>query len=208
MNKAPEHYRPFNIKHAKAGAPYGLVGGAPVTILKWDARYPNRPLLGVYGNNDQAIGWDQFGRGGFGSDNELVMLPLGMCEGKPVFVGDKLIDKTWVAGDPEFTVEAGISYEWMRCTWPRPKPQYPETRITADDICKLGSTLAESNYGECIKLANASIAKALENGDVVLPSMLEKLADAIAEDCDLRMRSSIYTPINLAAIIKRVKEGK
>lgn len=207
MSKAPEHFRPFDIEQAKAGAPYGCIDQKnTVEIFK----YADHAIFGTikFKNEPEiAITWKTNGKVAPALDADLVMLPLGMCEGKPVFVGDTLLDEHFPAGYQEFTVMAGVNYDGLsHCKWPRPEPEYPETRITADDICKLGSTLAESNYAECIKLANASIAKAIENGDVVPASMIEKLADAIAGDCDLRMRSSTYTPINLAAIIKRVKE--
>lgn len=61
MTTPQKHTRPFNLEHARAGAPYCCRDGHEATVLKWDARYPGRPILGMKGPTDQAMGWNADG---------------------------------------------------------------------------------------------------------------------------------------------------
>lgn len=101
-------------------------------MLKWDCRNTDYPLLGVSGDDDRPETWSANGR--FEEDKidherDLVMLPLGEIDGKPVFVGDALNDKevgTYFAQPTE--------RDFSDCTWPAPARQYPVTGMSARDL--------------------------------------------------------------------------
>lgn len=192
--KAPEHYRPFNIEQAKAGAPYGCINGQEATILKWDARFPNRPLLGIYSRQDCAIGWSNTGESALAlnSGTDLIMLPLGMCEGKPVFYGDELNN---VQGK-KFTAKIETSL-YENCTWPRAEPEYPKTRMTAEERWNSiksagiqsfnigtgrneGSDRLEHSPGDVTEaIANAAIAHAIQSGDIFTKDEISRQVEMI-----------------------------
>lgn len=176
MSKS-EFSKPFNIEHAKAGAPFGTKCGRKMEIFKYDypmsgATYEPIILGAVYKSDDNAIVtyWDQDGRwfcGGPADVGILVMLPLGMCEGKPVFVGDKLEISAMNTWQPH--VARTDSRGFKNCRWPVPAPVYPVTRMTDGDL----STEYNKNIGTQIDglrdVATAAIARAIEDGDMVLP---------------------------------------
>jgi hypothetical protein len=207
----PEHTKPFDLEAAKAGAPYCCRDGQAATILKWDGRSADYPLIGVYTEHDDTNSWTMAGgefNSGSASDCDLVMIPLGMCEGKPVWWGDKLLDGR---GD-EFTAPAdNPGLDWSVCTWPKPAPQYPQTRMTN---MELSSIFADSGFST--RVADAVIARAIEDGDVVPTTMLEKVAVTVRNRCALGcvdyengfdLERGIGR-IDLDAIIKAVREGK
>lgn len=205
------HTKPFNLEHAKEGAPYGLVCGEEVTILKWDARYENRPLLGVYGKNDRAIGWDASGSGGsFGPGYDLVMLPLGYCERKPVFVGDELIDPAWEGDDKNFIIRAGHipGYAFDRCEWPKPAPTYPQTRMITEQLVSQFMTSAPI-INDVTDLANAAIARAIEDGDVFtddqVSALIEEIGNVINENNDVYKIRHEFALINISSVLKGAK---
>lgn len=51
----------------------------------------------------------------------------------------------------------------------RIKPSAPVTRMTAEDFCQLGDEFGDMSSSACKTIANAAIARALADGDVVLP---------------------------------------
>jgi hypothetical protein len=179
MNK-PEHTRPFNLEHAKAGAPYCCRDGREATVFKWDCRHDEKRLAGIAGPLDVIAAWHASGRFG-DQENEttydLVMTPLGMVDGKPVFVGDELIlDGAKVRACP-----CNTSPEIECCTWPAPAPVYPETRMSYDEIweeirkavpCQfsIGVSNAGAPYGPkdvALSIANAALRHAIDAGQVV-----------------------------------------
>jgi hypothetical protein len=91
----PEHTKPFNAEHAKAGAPFAQRNGLAARIGIWDA-IGSYPLAGVKSCTNEievASSWTNdghFHKTGPLYENDLIMLPLGYCEGKPVFVGETL----------------------------------------------------------------------------------------------------------------------
>jgi len=208
----PEHTKPFDLEAAKAGAPYCCRDGQPATILKWDGRHAGYPLIGIYGEEDATMDWATDGRYGNSARNhlDLVMTPLGMCEGKPVWWGDWIVD----GQGQEFTAPAiNPGLDWSCCRWPNHAPQYPQTRMTDDEMLRIVHSIrAGSSSLTRGALANAAIARAIEDGDVVPAAMLEKVAIAVRNECfekvaRLDSKSGIYR-IDLAAIIKAVREGK
>lgn len=222
MSKAPEHYKPFNIEQAKAGAPFGCKNGAKPTVSLWR----HDAMIGYVEGDGYAcaMAWDNNGdakRDEWGRDFDLVMLPLGMCEGKPVFVGDKL-----------HSLHDGEIYEaqigWYRemdasiWQWPRPEPEYPKTRFTENERReKLVSAFPEKAFFQCIDttnaaldrgteaLATAAIARAIQDGDVVPVGMLEKVASLVYDlhGCCECIGFEVKEK-HIASIIKRVKAGE
>lgn len=123
MNKAPEHYRPFDLKQAQAGAPYGLTSGSPVRIVCWDRKVfgsslpiiilkqeSNGAEVALSPNYDGTIGW---------SDDKLVMLPLFMLDGKPVFTGDRLLQTSAHPPFHKYEIRANPGIiGWGKLSWP------------------------------------------------------------------------------------------
>lgn len=218
MSKAPEHFRPFNIEQAKAGAPIGCRGGfSVVQIVKFDAKKARYPVIGVvdYGaEGEVAISWCANGahvNTGAEHHLDLVMLPLGMCEGKPVFVGDKLEQRdrhneSWVALDAQVGHKDFEDSRWLS--------PYPKTRVAKHVLAEFFST-TKPYADDCVDLANYAIASAIQDGDVVPAAMLDAVAknvrDKICRQVGMISEFEGYEPFGdefLAAIIKRVKEGK
>lgn len=92
-----DHCRPFNLEHAKDGAPYCQRSGRAARIGIWDSNNPDGyTLAGVRTNDDESEyseSWDSKGKFHLGHDSgiDLVMLPIGYCQGKPVHFGDILV---------------------------------------------------------------------------------------------------------------------
>lgn len=166
---APLHSRPFMLEHARVGAPYACKDGSKATILKWDLRGTN-PLTGFIESDsetDLVCRWDEEGTtyGGASKHGNLVMLPLGYIDGKPVFVGDEVetnslsIDGSWETvavkpGDHGFTT----------CRWPAPTKMYPT--LTRSDIDMLKDWCGPDWQ---VNFANAALRHAIDAGQVVLP---------------------------------------
>lgn len=108
-----EHYREFNIDHAKKGAPVGLLSGKPLHILTWDMN--DSTIVGLVTINSKEY-IEYFTYQGkdpaeetcraYGLEDKdceeyekLVMVPLFFCQEKPVFSDDKL----WWHNDARFT---------------------------------------------------------------------------------------------------------
>ena len=124
----PEHTKPFCLEDAKAGALYCQENSYPALIGIWEGRGA-ADLIGEYESTSGGwypASWRKDGSSLTSSCGRLVMLPLGYCEGKPVFVGDELVD-----GDgrpytcpPNFTKPT-----FEDCTWPRKEPVMPNLTL-------------------------------------------------------------------------------
>lgn len=109
-------------------------------------------------------------------------------------------------------------------------PKYPQTKMNGEELfdafydvlghkCTLSLVAAPGVHlvvdDGFIGIANAAIARAIEDGDVVPADMLEKVAVAVRAELVAQVArystgcsTYINGEIDLAAIIKRVKEGK
>lgn len=222
----PEFTKPFDIISAKAGAPYCCASGDEATIIKWDGRQPGYPIIGITSNEDIPCVWSAVGIGSYACD-QLVMLPLGMIDGKPVFVGDKYLGHA----DTECVAGPGMSSDWSGCKWPAPARAYPVTQMTGGQLRsryneEMGGPVSEV----MIRVANAALRHACDAGQVVdLGYHTEEMsrsflmgADTAHERGDARdmaialavwnacrrkllPESERMQDINLAAIIARVK---
>lgn len=172
----PSHTRPFNAEHARAGAPYATRGGLDATILKWDGRSKESPLIGVYGPNDASNDWgfDGFSHavGHTKNDYDLVMTPLGMIDGKPVFVGDTIKSTDCMPTPAAVGMNFGNGSTWR---WPAPAPVYPETKMTDEELQiafngNRFSGLFPPPFDWCARfLANAALRHAIDAGQLVEP---------------------------------------
>ena len=189
----PEFSKPFNISDTKVGAPYCCRDGQQAEILKWDCNHKCFPLIGVVCENTYHYPESWTISGEQASDEELerrpgrdlVMLPIGMCQSKPVFMGDELVTRVGV----NFVVEAKhIGDLDEENTWPVPELDYPTTQMKLEDF---DAALSKSGSHECISaraacaIANAALRHAIDAGQVVLPSaavsddLLMKVAKAV-----------------------------
>ncbi|MCY0910908.1 hypothetical protein [Massilia antarctica] len=165
----PEHTRPFSLEHARAGAPYRCRDTQEATVYKWDGRDTKYPLVGCIGANDQPVSWRANGQraGGVECTLDLVMTPLGFIDGKPVFVGDVLIDPS---GTP-FVPGPSNSGHLAGCIWPASAPVYPETSVSYQELSLVAlnanSTPLYASASQLHAIANAAIRRVIDDGQVV-----------------------------------------
>lgn len=197
-----EHFKPFDLNLAKQGAP---VGAAAERITIEILKYTDHLVIGTiaYGTtHENAMSWKHDGVSNLGPESDLVMLPLGYCEGKPVFVGDELIDKEdghKVAATPLWKNMDGTLWKW-----PKPEPKYPETRMTWDDLCEhyflYGKTIEETmetwSSASSKNLANEAIKHAIQCGDVFTKQQVTAVLEELRNIC-LRHAN----PLNIRDIV-------
>lgn len=163
--------KPFNIEHAKAGAPVRLSDGTElVRIIATDARggYPVIALIG-FSTHDAAQCFDAEGNplvaySGKGEPDwlpgvRLVMAPLGQVEGREVYMGDTLLQPS---GDP-YHVNTTLVPPGL--TWPR---KYPVTRMTPSEFA-IHHSDEHSILQMFESVANAAIAHGIEHGYLAEP---------------------------------------
>lgn len=171
----PEHTKPFHFDHAKAGAPYGTATGMPVEILKWDMQGNVHSILAIVGDRQECARYTRLGTNGSYAD--LVMLPLGMVEGKPVFVGDQLQnskDGTIQEARRHWGVEL---IDWSEWNWPKLAKEYPKTRMSQAALSgAMNSSPRGMAIGHCLEcVVNNAIARAIDDGDVFTREQLDKV---------------------------------
>lgn len=136
-NDFPIHTRPFDYDAAKTGAPVVLECGFPLTIYKWDCNNSERPIVGIYGQDDRIGAWHRDGSCAMVPHSRLglLMAPIGYLDGKPVFVGDSIVDEH---GD--------VHKAWAQCQfpgkwrWPALPKSYPVTAMTDDELFKAANS--------------------------------------------------------------------
>jgi hypothetical protein len=120
-----EHTKEFNVQHAKAGAPYAQRNGLAARIGIWNSNHPNGTMLvgtQTIQGYEHSCSWEANGNNPNGTkSNDLVMLPLGYCEDKPVFVGDELEQ---INGDLGWAVGAAFN-NFTNLRWKRTTPVIP-----------------------------------------------------------------------------------
>lgn len=173
----PLHSKPFDLGAAKAGAPFCGANGEAVRVLIWDRKHPTHPILAIEEDGDQeAVAFAKDGSTAHNYDSivrQLVMLPLGLIDDKPVFVGDEIELKLFSnleGGSPWKRVKAEAGWagtwkddgEWAR--WPAPPKVYPETRMTTDYLFE--SARVSLTEGTLRDIANAALRHAVDAGQV------------------------------------------
>lgn len=173
----PEFSKPFCLEHAKAAAPYCCRDGRIAQVLKWDRNVSDYPLMGVVGKSDDPRTWTATGSATYGShgaeyDCDLVMLPLGFIDGKPVFVGDEYLG---IADSPAKAQPMHAGMPFTGCKWPAPAPAYPTTQMRLEDF---DAAIIASGSKECISagaacaIANAALRHSIDAGQVVPSDVL------------------------------------
>lgn len=145
----PEDTRPFNLEHARAGAPICMRNGDPVTILKWDMKN-TFPIVGVISEEGKewTVTWCRDGSYSKNEEGELpkdlVMLPNGYVDGKPVYVGDTLICASAGAQhEYSFIVGPDMIDRFLGCKWPESETEfYGEDEKEADTVTLTKSEMA------------------------------------------------------------------
>lgn len=171
----PEFTKEFSIEHARAGAPYGTVGGAGLMCMCLNMR-GERPIGGMIKeeNYDFSTMWNENGASPYTENYSLVMLPLGVIEGKPVFVGDELDYEGRAQKDPLAKVGA-LDRAFGEFFWPAPVPAYPVTRMSGLELRAYFAEARDEMLSPCIAVANAAIARCFKDGDAVLRVEHEKV---------------------------------
>lgn len=128
----PEFSKPFNANHARAGALYCCRDGTEATVLKWDGR-GKYPIIGVASDIDKQAIWMQDGHilDNANRDYDLVMLPLGMVDGRPVFMGDIVEHRVQGIWYP-ITAAPNLRNPWNVASlrWPAPEKVYQVTGMS------------------------------------------------------------------------------
>lgn len=89
-------HKPFNLDHAKAGAPVVTRAGLPVRICCFDVKATHFILLSLVTtkeNLEEPLTSDRHGcelNSTYPGQDDLLMAPLGYVDGKPVFWGDSI----------------------------------------------------------------------------------------------------------------------
>lgn len=168
---APIYTHPFCAEHARAGAPYSCRNGEEATVLKWDCRDDSFPLVGIFGNTDKSTEWggDGIYNGSRNPEYDLVMLPLGKIDGKPVFVGDRLEQRdrhneTWIVRDAQPTDRDFTTSRWLA-----PAKVYPQTTMTNNQLYEAFIPKIDGlwNSATANNIANAALRHACDAGQVV-----------------------------------------
>jgi hypothetical protein len=170
--------RPFDLEHAKAGAPIALrEGSTTAAILKWDARGAF-PLVGLI-NQETACQWSLSGVHPTTKDFDLVMTPLGYIDGKPVFTGDKYVFAKGMGH--------GIVHPEQRdfdgCTWPAPEKQYPVTGMHPVELVAIAEKVLNQQDGgrhqAAVAVANVALRHAIDTQKVFIKEDVDKAVDAV-----------------------------
>lgn len=193
MNNVPRGLKKFSLDDAKAGHPLVTRDGRKVELITYvpEARQGFNLVVMIEGYvyafpDDGCTNNENF---------HLFLAPLGMCEGKPVWPGDKLI---WRG--QEFSPPIGYSGSWDDLSWPAPKCVV-ETRMTWDDfiyvIDELGPRKGLTITGPQLKcIANKTIERSIADGDVIPTSIVEEL-----------MRKACTQRVGLAECTERIISG-
>lgn len=181
----PQHTRPFNLEHARAGAPFSGQYGEAVRILLWDRKHPTHPILAIEEHGEQeAIAFRADGiatHDNIALSSRLVMIPLGFIDGKPVFVGDSII----VDGTSKWEAKPS-DREFTGCTWPAHAVKYPETRLHHRDVANMFGKNEHWHAATVTAVANAALRHAVVGGYLVLPA----IHDALQHELNLLKRGN------------------
>jgi hypothetical protein len=166
--------KPFNIEHAKAGAPYGYLDGTTAEILKFDILGPY-PILSIWNSQFtfKHLPDGSVEKGSSKSTNNLVMIPLGYCERKPVFVGDKLF---YPHTKENYIVNPNSITNFSHFRWfveQKEEIEYPKSKMSDTELYDLYNTdrITKKLICDSLRLiANAAIERAIIDKQVIISS--------------------------------------
>ena len=188
----PEFSKPFDLAAARAGAPFCCRDGRTAEILKWDGRRPGEPLIGFQSDSDIPASWAEDGayETGHEGDIDLVMLPLGLIDGKPMFAGDE-IEAMSVTGSHwiSITVRPGDRPLGGRFRWPAPAKAYPVTTMRHEDMFSIysadlrgrGYTSVGAETHGLEAVANAALRHAIDSAQVITAEQAGEEARGLAK---------------------------
>lgn len=166
--------KPFDLQLAMAGAPISTTSRGPAKFVAYTEAAHESCCLIILNENGIVGTRRKSGRvnetGAIENPHDLVMIPLGMIDGKPVFVGDEMHDR-W--GN---TIHAylGMGFNQKYWFWPAPTKVYPVTQMTDDDmahaICddgKKGSIAGDGAIKTGMRVANAALRHAIDTEQVI-----------------------------------------
>ena len=194
MSNVPPNTKSFSLDDAIASHPLITRAGQPAKFIAYvpENEATNQVIVSVskLTKNYYPDGkYVQFAEDG----NDLFLAPIGYCEGKPVFAGDKLIgtEHNSVYKDKEFIANTGHScFDMFK--WPSKSPvtrqasQVVETKISSDELCIIyQNDNTQSLSGACRSVANKAIERAIADGDCIptgcVLSLLNKAVNNVEE---------------------------
>lgn len=217
MNMYLKHTRPYNHEHAQKGAPIGLRNGGEVKIL----HVTPEKLIGMerqFGADHVwgACEWGLDGRyiqddGNTVERWDIVMLPLGLIDGRPMFVGDDMRDR-W---GNKITAYVGMGDDPAHWFWPSDEQKYPQTSLSDAELLAALNISDQGVVPRARAIANAAIVRVIQDGMVVPADMLDKVALLVRNRCTatcVEFENGVQLErqiagISLAAIIDSVKGG-
>lgn len=175
----PQNTKPFDLEIAKKGHPLIRRDDGNVKFI---AHVPEaheiQRIIVMKGNgsiytcsdNGRVFPYNE-------SDGDLFLDPLGYCEGKPVFAGDILtgIEDNKVYYRQEFIASIGtVCFDKFK--WPSNDPVI-ETKMKYSELYDAYNPRPGVWDSEgCLNLANAAIARAIKDGDVIPDMIVHELA--------------------------------
>jgi hypothetical protein len=165
IERTHKFLRPFDAKQYLVGAPVGCrMPSLTPEILKIAEDGWMYGIIHRVGTRPAAMEWAPNGKVNNATadgPHDLVMIPLFLIDGKPVFVGDEIQGGGEVVkAKAHFTTEAGM---WR---WPSPKKEWPSTSMRSREIRDKFNAFA--SHGDMwTSVANAVIAHECEAGNLV-----------------------------------------
>lgn len=172
----PKDTRPFDLAAAKAGHPLVTRNGLEVKFIAHvpeasdSCRIVTMIQKSIYSFHENGS-WRKSENC---DSNDLFLAPLGYCEGLPVWLGDKLVNKHggWVH---EVTIKSSGFEDF---SWPKPA-HVIETRMKKVDLERLYYRQQGHSDLGFLAIANTAIARSIADGDVIPTSkVLELMCDA------------------------------
>lgn len=171
----PPNTKPFSLELAKQNHPLITQGGTPVKFVAHVPEAVKSDQLivlingTVYGYHDNGM-WRNIPD----EDQNLFLAPLGMCEGKPVFAGDKLVHR-WT-GDEIIAVEEHHDFEVIK--WPSKVPVV-ETKYSQKQLYDLFYSVDDTIYTSLKRIADKAIERCIADGDCLPTASFVSLACSV-----------------------------
>lgn len=161
-------FREYDDAAAQAGA---LVGCRSPTYTPDILKRTESAIFGTVsgnGRSEQAIRWNPNGMVNVAmtGPHDLIILPFGMCQGRPVWPGDILMDP---AGRAVEFVGLWGGFDFTHHRWPT---KWPTTTLTKDDLVEMVKSVMKrvpqgTRGAGFIELANMVIAHECAAGNLV-----------------------------------------
>jgi hypothetical protein len=155
--------RAFDLKSAQAGAPITRRDGVAARFVAYVPeadRYEQVLYLAKTRGGRSIFSASAEGRACHSIEHgaDLLLAPSGFIDGKPVFVGDTIVDH-----GQERTVDP-LNRDFAGCAWP---VRYPETAMTKDDLNRAFNECGNLASTSLQRVANAALRHAIDSGAVV-----------------------------------------